>query len=142
MKIQFVILLALVCHVSSPLKSEEIEVTSTQQHLAFLYTSSMRDEIVSRLAVSGLAQAEIETIATAAIDRYAKCGVDALGEIDNPAAAAFLSALKEGLSAEELDTRLRAVGDAVFGEFIVEFSERTGPCRVAVDLEFGIPQKH
>ena len=102
----------------------------------------MRDEITSRLAESGLAKAEIETITSAAIDQYAKCGVDALGEIDNPAAAVFLSSLNEGLSAEDLDTRLQAVGESFFAEFIVEFSERTEPCRIEVDLELGIPLKH
>ena len=93
------------------------------------------------MADSGLAPTEIETITSAVIDRYAKCGVDVLGEIDNPAAAAFLSSLKEGLSAEDLDTRLRAVGDSSFSEFIVEFSERTEACRIEVDLEFGVPPK-
>jgi len=141
MKIQFVFLFVFFFLISLSLNSEETEIAKAQEHLASLYNSSMRGEIVSRLADSGLAQTEIETTASAAIDRYAKCGVDTLREIDNPAAAAFLSALNEGLSAEDLDTRLRAIDDSLFADFIVEFGERTKPCRVEIDMELGIPPK-
>lgn len=121
------------------LASEESEGVDAREHLASLYDSTIRDALLSRMADSGLAQSDINATADIAIREYAGCTASALGKMDNPAATAFLSSLNQGLSAEDLDTRLQEVDDAYFADFILEMNALTEPCRLDVDSKLGIP---
>ena len=119
--------------------SDESQIIDAREHLASLYDSTIRNAILSRMADTGLSQVDIDATADIALSEYAGCTIDALGKMDNPAATAFLSSLNQGESAEDLDSRLREVGDEYFADFFLELNALTEPCRLDVDSRLGIP---
>lgn len=121
------------------LSTAESEANGPHKHLASLYASTIRDSLVSRMTNSGIALSDAESTADAALIQYARCTIEAVGNIDNPASDVFLHSINEGLSAEDLDSKLQDVDIAQFADFITRLNSLTTPCRAAVDAKLGIP---
>lgn len=139
LRIRNIVCFAIVLIAIPSLSLAESEAIGPHEHLASLYAPTIRDSLVSRITNSGISLLDAESKADAALFQYAQCTIEALGNIDNPASNVLLNSIYEGLSAEDLDTKLQEVDLGQFADFITKLNSLTTRCRAGVDAKLGIP---
>jgi len=112
-----------------------------EKHLANLYYSEFHEVIEIQLDESGLAPTDIEKIVNEAADKYARCIVAALSEMNNPDATRTLDLLSQGLSAAEIDDEFGDSTDPKYSEFFARYEVLVGPCKDTVSSELGLPPR-
>lgn len=118
--------------------SDDPVVTAAKEHLVGMYFSSLAEDHEKQLAISGLANVEIQEMLDEIAMKFADCLVDALQNAQNDEVSHVLELVAKGVSESDITDYLGSIESTNGGDPLGAFDYELRACMRIVEVSYGL----